>query len=69
MASEHRPAKRDERPPGSGWELGAAGLGKAGWITLTALLAILGIVLLAGGYVGYGIMILVLAVAAAVNLF
>lgn len=57
-----------KRPPGAGWELGAAGLGKVSWAGLTVLLALIGVVLLLTGYIGYGVMILVLAVAAGVNL-
>ena len=37
--------------------------------TLAILLAALGVLLLASGYVGYGGIILILAAAAAVNLF
>lgn len=68
MAEPEPPDKRT-RAPGAGWELGAAGLGKASWLALTGILFVLGIGLLAGGYVGYGGMILILAAAAAVNLF
>ncbi|MGD9570618.1 MAG: hypothetical protein AB7V62_01880 [Thermoleophilia bacterium] len=60
--------RRSARPPESGWELGAGGLGKVAWGVLTVLLAALGVLLLASGYLGYGGMILVLAAAAAVNL-
>jgi hypothetical protein len=57
-----------KRPPGAGWELGAAGLGKVFWVGLTILLTVIGAVLLLTGYIGYGAMILVLALAAGVNL-
>ena len=67
MASESKP-RRDGRPPDSGWELGAGGLSKVGWSVLTVLLLALTALLFASGYVGYGWMILVLALAAAVNL-
>lgn len=60
--------RRSARPPESGWELGAGGLGKFAWGVLTLLLVALGILLLASGYLGYGAMILILAAAAAVNL-
>ena len=61
--------RRPASPPETGWELGAGGLGKAAWLTLAILLAALGVLLLASGYVGYGGIILILAAAAAVNLF
>jgi hypothetical protein len=60
---------RRTRPPETGWELGAGGLTKASWATLAILLAGLGVLLLVSGYIGYGGMILILAGAAAVNLF
>ncbi|MGD9695740.1 MAG: hypothetical protein AB7V42_08780 [Thermoleophilia bacterium] len=66
MSADQKPSQR--RPPEKGWELGASGLGRASWITLTLLLAALGVLLLASGYIGYGGIILILAVAAAVNL-
>ena len=64
-----KPPTERERAPGAGWELGAAGLGKASWAVLAGLLLVLGVGLLVGGYVGYGGMIMILAAAAAVNLF
>lgn len=67
MAEEHPPDR--ERAPGAGWELGASGLGKASWAGLAGILLVLGVGLLVGGYVGYGVMIIILAAAAAVNLF
>lgn len=69
MDAENRKPRRDGRPHDSGWELGAGGLTKVGWGILTALLVALTVLLLATGYLGYGAMILVLAGAAAVNLF
>ena len=60
--------EQPKHPPGGGWELGAAGLGKVFWAGLTILLALIGVVLLLAGYIGYGAMILVLALAAGVNL-
>lgn len=60
--------EQTKRPPGAGWELGAAGLGKVSWVALTILLAVIAAVLLLTGYIGYGAMILVLALAAGVNL-
>lgn len=67
--TEKPKARRPARPPETGWELGASGLGKAAWATLAVLLAALGVLLLASGYIGYGGIILILAAAAAVNLF
>lgn len=60
--------RRSARPPESGWELGAGGLGKVAWGILAVLLVALGVLLLASGYLGYGGLILILAAAAAVNL-
>jgi hypothetical protein len=60
---------RPSRPPETGWELGAGGLTKVAWAILAILLLGLGVLLLASGYIGYGGIILVLAAAAAVNLF
>jgi hypothetical protein len=67
--TEKPASRRPSRPPETGWELGAGGLGKASWVTLAVLLAALGVLLLASGYVGYGGIIMILAAAAAVNLF
>jgi hypothetical protein len=67
--TEKPKSRRSARPPERGWELGASGLGKASWATLTILLAALAVLLLASGYIGYGGIILILAGAAAVNLF
>lgn len=68
MHREHKP-RRDGRPHDSGWELGAGGLSRVGWAVLTLLLLGLAVSLFVTGYVGYGWMIGVLALAAAVNLF
>lgn len=67
--TEKPKSRRSARPPERGWELGASGLGKASWATLTIVLAALAVLLLASGYIGYGGIILILAGAAAVNLF
>lgn len=67
MAHEPKP-RRDGRPPGAGWELGAGGLTRVGWSVLGAILFALAVLLFATGYVGYGLMILLLSLAAAVNL-
>ncbi len=64
----------DERPndptpdPASGWTLGAGGLPKPAWLVLAVLLIALGGVLLAVGYLGYGILIVIVGLAAGVNL-
>jgi hypothetical protein len=67
--SEREKPRRPARPPETGWELGAGGLTKASWAILAILLVALAVLLLASGYMGYGGMILILAAAAAVNLF
>jgi len=66
--AEDAARRRAERPPGSGWELGAAGLGKVSWLGVALFLVAIGVVLLIAGYIGYGAMILVLALAAGANL-
>jgi hypothetical protein len=66
--TSQKPKRRSARPPETGWELGAGGLGKVGWSVLTVLLVALAVLLLFSGYTGYGGMILILAGAAAVNL-
>ena len=68
MPETSQKPKRSARPPETGWELGAGGLGKVGWSVLTVLLVSLAVLLLFSGYTGYGGMILILAGAAAVNL-
>ncbi len=67
--TEREKPRRPARPPETGWELGAGGLTKASWATLAVLLVALAVLLLASGYIGYGGIILILAAAAAVNLF
>ncbi|MFN8108957.1 MAG: hypothetical protein U0Y82_03810 [Thermoleophilia bacterium] len=57
------------RAPGDGWTLGASGLPKPVWGGMAVILAVLGVVLMATGYSGYGVLMLVLAAAAAVNLW
>lgn len=57
----------EKRPPGSGWSLGADGFSKAFWVFMTVVLAGIGLILLTSGYVGYGAMLMVIGVAAAVN--
>lgn len=68
MRSDPQP-QGERRPPESGWELGASGLGRPAWAVLAILVLALAVILLVTGYVGYSAMILVLAIAAAVNLF
>jgi hypothetical protein len=65
---QERRRRRPAGPPETGWTLGAGGLPKVFWAVLGALLLALAIYLLAVGYIGYGAVIAVLAVAAAVNL-
>jgi hypothetical protein len=60
----------DRRPdPGSGWSLGAGGLPKAAWLVFAVIAIGLGAILLGIGYLGYGILIVIVGLAAAVNLF
>lgn len=61
--------RRPAGPPEGGWALGAGGLPRAFWGTLAVLLLALAVYLLAVGYVGYGGVIVILALAAAVNLW
>ena len=66
------PAQRPRRrvaPPEAGWALGAGGLPRAFWAVLTVMLAALAVVILVLGYSGYGALLMVLAAAAAVNLW
>lgn len=67
---EHReaPPRRGVVPPVDGWQMGADGLGRAGWAVLATLLVALSVLLLAVGYFGYAAMVLILAAAAGVNL-
>lgn len=63
-------SSHDTRPgPASGWTLGAGGLPKAAWLVLALIAVVLGISLLGVGYLGYGIVIVIVGLAAAVNLF
>ncbi len=69
--AEDRPksARRRVSPPEKGWTLGAGGLPHAFWAVMGALLVALAALVLILGYTVYGILVLVLAAAAAVNLF
>lgn len=55
--------------PGSGWALGAGGLPKAAWLVLAVFTIGLGGILLGVGYLGYGILIVIVGLAAGVNVF
>lgn len=68
LEQREAPPRRGVVPPVDGWQLGADGLGRVSWGVLAVLLAALGVLLLASGYIGYGAMVLILAGAAAVNL-
>ena len=65
---QERRRRRPVGPPESGWTLGAGGLPKVFWAVLGVLLVALAVYLLAVGYIGYGAVIGILALAAAVNL-
>ena len=56
------------RPPVGGWGFGASGIPKGFWVGLSVVLVALSIFLLGEAYTGYGVMVLILALAAAVNL-
>jgi len=66
MDDSDRNARQD---PASGWTLGAGGLPKSAWLVLAVIAIVLGISLLSVGYLGYGVMIVIIGLAAAVNLF
>jgi len=55
-------------PPEQGWTLGAGGLPKAFWAGVSLCLIGLAILILVLGYNVYGVLLLVLAAASAVNL-
>lgn len=69
--SESRPksVRRRVAPPEQGWTLGAGGLPRAFWAVMGILLVALAVLVLVLGYTVYGVLVLVLAAAAAVNLF
>jgi hypothetical protein len=69
MAPVREKQSRKAGPPEAGWTLGAGGLPRAFWGILALLLLALGVYLLAVGYIGYGGVILLLAAAAAFNLW
>jgi hypothetical protein len=61
--------RRRGAPPESGWALGAGGLSRAFWGVLAVMLVALAVLILVLGYYGYGALVLILAGAAAVNLW
>jgi hypothetical protein len=61
---------KDRRPDSaSGWTLGAGGLPKSAWLVLALVAIMFGVVLLGIGYLGYGLLIVIVGLAAAANLF
>ena len=62
------PRRSAATPPVGGWGFGAAGIPTGFWVGLSAILVVVAIVLLAVDYTGYGALLLVLGLAAAVNL-
>lgn len=55
-------------PPVGGWGFGAKGIPAGFWVGLAVILLALAVILLAASYTGYGVLVAVLAIAAAVNL-
>jgi hypothetical protein len=55
-------------PPVGGWGFGATGIPSGFWIGLVVVQVLLAIFLLAEAYTGYGVLVAILALAAAVNL-
>jgi hypothetical protein len=55
-------------PPEAGWTFGADGFPRVAWAVLVVCLVGLSIFLFLTGYIGYGVVIAILAAAAAVNL-
>ncbi len=55
-------------PPVGGWGFGAKGITAGFWIGLSVMLVLMAIVLLLESYTGYGVIVGILALAAAVNL-
>ena len=69
MTLETEKPRRRGAPPERGWALGAGGLSRAFWGGLAVMLLALAILILLLGYYGYGALVLILAGAAAVNLW
>lgn len=65
---DERPRRRGA-PPERGWALGADGLPRAVWGGLAVLLLAMSVLLFVLGYYGYGLLVIVLAAAAAVNVW
>jgi hypothetical protein len=63
------PSHDARQDPASGWSLGAGGLPKSAWLVVAVIAIVLGLVLLGIGYIGYGVLIVIVGLAAAVNLF
>ena len=69
MSDPDRTRRRNPAtPPVGGWGFGAAGIPTGFWVGLSAVLVVVAVVLLAVDYTGYGALLLVLGLAAAVNL-
>jgi len=69
MSDPDRTRRRNPAtPPVGGWGFGAAGIPSGFWVGLSAVLVVVAVVLLAVDYTGYGALLLVLGLAAAVNL-
>lgn len=60
--------RRPSGPPVGGWGFGATGIPRGFWIGLTVVMMLAAIFLLAEAYTGYGFLVAILALAAAVNL-
>lgn len=67
MTLDNERPRRRGAPPERGWALGADGLPRSFWGGLAAVLVALSVLLFVLGYSGYGVLLIVLAVAAAVN--
>jgi len=63
------PSHDTRSDPASGWTFGAGGLPKAAWLVLALVAVVLGIALLGIGYLVYGVVIVIVGLAASVNLF
>ncbi len=63
------PSHDPRQDPASGWTLGAGGLPKSAWLVVSVIAIVLGLALLGIGYIGYGVLIVIVGLAAAVNLF
>ena len=60
--------RRPSGPPVQGWGFGAGGIPTGFWAGLSSILIVVAIVLLATEYTGYGMLLMVLGLAAAVNM-